>query len=163
MHLRVLLAIALASGAVIACSSSSSSGSGSPTAVCPADNPNCREAANVDTGAQQVKNRKCVDCHTSTLAGSQTPVVVAGAASDVKIYPPNLTSDDDTGLGKWTDEQIARAIRTGVDDQELQLCPQMKHDSTMSDFEVFSIVMYLRSIPKVHNDVPKSICPPFKT
>ena len=33
----------------------------------------------------------------------------------------------------------------------------------MSDFEVYSIVDYLRSIPKVNKKVLRSVCPPTKT
>jgi hypothetical protein len=153
--------------AIVACSSSSDdggdgSGGTDPTSACPADNPNCREAATVEAGQEAVKARNCVNCHTDSLAGSTTPLPVQNADPEVKLYPPNLTSDEETGLGTWTDEQIALAIRTGVDNQSLQLCPQMKHDVTMSDYEVFSIVKYLRSIPKVSQKVPRSVCPPFK-
>ena len=39
----------------------------------------------------------------------------------------------------------------------------MTHFSDMTDFEVYSIVKYLRSIPPVKNKVPRSVCPPLKT
>jgi hypothetical protein len=32
-----------------------------------------------------------------------------------KAYAANITPDPDTGIGKWTDAQIAKAIRDGVD------------------------------------------------
>jgi len=147
--------------AAVACSSSDDGG-GSSTGVCPKDNPNCREAATVDQGAQSVKARNCVQCHQANMAGSKDPIPVQGAGPEVKLYPPNLTSDKATGVGDWTDEQLAVAIRNGVDNESLQLCPQMKHFSTMSDYEVFSIVKYLRSIPAVSNQVPASTCPPLK-
>jgi hypothetical protein len=57
---------------------------------------------------------------------------------------------------------MANAIRTGLDVEGLNLCPQMTHFTDMSDFEVYSIVLYLRSLPPVRNDVPRSICPPLE-
>ena len=53
--------------------------------------------------------------------------------------------------------------RNGVDHESQALCPQMTHFSQMSDFEAYSIVKYLRSIPKVSKKVPRSVCPPTKT
>jgi hypothetical protein len=65
--------------------------------------------------------------------------------------------------GTWTDDALAVAIRTGFDDESQALCPQMTHFANMSDFEVYSIVKYLRSLPPVKKAVPRSVCPPFKT
>jgi Cytochrome c len=134
-------------------------------ASCPRDNPECKEIATVEAGSQAVVKRRCVDCHGRDMSGSTTmlagiPKTIQG--DDVELYPPNLTSDD-TGVGKWTDDALALAIRTGIDDESQALCPQMKHFSQMSDFEAYSIVKYLRSIPPVKKQVPRSVCPPTKT
>ena len=132
---------------------------------CPKDNPECKELATVEAGAQAVVKRRCVDCHGQDMSGSTTalpgiPNTIQGDV--VELYPPNLTPDD-TGIGKWTDDALALAIRTGIDDESQALCPQMKHFSQMTDFEVYSIVKYLRDIPKVKKQVPRSVCPPTKT
>jgi len=95
------------------------------------------------------------------MAGTATPLTQQEPG--IMLYPPNLTNDKDTGIGTWSDDQLATAMRTGLDDQGLNLCPQMKHFADMSDFEAYSIVKYLRSIPAVTNRVPRSICPPLKT
>jgi mono/diheme cytochrome c family protein len=166
----ILGAAALLAAAAVACSSGeggsslggSSGGGASGPSGCPKDDPECREAATVEQGQGSVRSRKCVDCHGSDMSGSARALEVASAGSDVKLYPPNLTNDKDTGIGAWTDEQLALAIRSGVDEESLQLCPQMNHFSTMSDYEVFSIVKYLRSLPAVRNPVPRSVCPPLK-
>jgi hypothetical protein len=165
MTKRILLALGVVFAAVVvACSSEDGDqlgGSGGGGA-CPTENPNCREAATVEQGALSVKSKRCVECHAENMAGSATALAVQSAGADVKLYPPNLTNDKDTGIGSWTDEQLALAIRNGIDEQSLELCPQMKHFSTMSDFEVFSIIKYLRSIPAVKQAVPRSTCPPLK-
>jgi hypothetical protein len=126
----------------------------------PAADPTSREAARSDRGAVAVKNRKCTQCHTESMGGSTT--AMGSTAQGVELYPKNLTNHEN-GIKLWTDDQLAAAIRTGFDRDGLQLCPQMKHDSTMTDYEVFSIVLYLRSLPPQTTQVPRSVCPPLKT
>lgn len=120
-------------------------------------------------GQFYVMERGCPTCHQSAnaadgvLSGSTTPRLGTMA------YPANLTPDDDTGIGTWTDELLFRAMRSGVDDQDEPLCPPMPHfDGTggdgrpMGDDEAASIVAYLRSLPAVHHEIPDSVCPPLK-
>jgi hypothetical protein len=96
------------------------------------------------------------------MAGQLTPIPYPQDPR-VKLYPPNLTPDSATGIGTWTDDQIANAVRNGQDNTGLELCPEMQHFATMNDYETYSIVKYLRSIPAVSQVVPGSICPPLKT
>jgi hypothetical protein len=136
----------------------------SPT--CPSNNTECKELATVESGAEAVKKRKCVNCHGDDMAGATTPLAgypKTPQGDDVELYPPNLTADKATGVGDWTDDALAFAIRSGIDDESQHLCPQMVHFEGMSDFEVYSIIMYLRSIPTVNKKVPRSVCPPIKT
>lgn len=164
-NVRSRLVAAGALGALlmaVACSSSGDDAGGE----CPADNPNCREIATAQAGSEAVVKRKCVDCHGKNMAGSTTMLTGqkdTATGEKVELFPPNLTGDKDTGVGSWTDDQLAVAIRTGVDNESQALCPQMKHFADMSDFEVFSIVKYLRSIPPVSQKIPRSVCPPLKT
>jgi hypothetical protein len=133
---------------------------------CPKDNPECKELADVGSGKEAVGKRQCEQCHGDDMSGSVTKlsgIQPTPLGEEVELYPPNLTPDDETGIGKWTDDALALAIRTGVDDESQALCPQMQHFSDMKDFEVYSIVMYLRSLPKVKKKIPRSVCPPTKT
>lgn len=160
---RPLLPGAVLLAALAACSGDDDDGDGR-RGGCPADNPECKEIATVEAGALAVQRRRCIDCHDSSagkMAGRNESL--AGQVEGVELYPPNLTGDDETGIGGWSDDQLATAIRTGLDREGLELCPQMKHFTEMSDFEAYSIVKYLRSIPKVRNVVPRSVCPPLKT
>lgn len=72
-------------------------------------------------------------------------------------YTPNLTPDDETGIGTWTDEEIIAAIREGVT-PEGEIGPPMPIFSYnfMSDDDAAAVVAYLRSIPAVHNEVPEA-------
>lgn len=164
--LMVVGAAVLALASLPACSSSST-----PTTAAP--DPMSREAATATKGGEAVVKRKCVTCHGMNMAGAVAPL--AGITTDmrVELFPPNLTSDPDTGIGdgtstdpnkkSYTDDLLARAIRFGIDNDDLELCPQMKHFADMTDFEVYSIVKYLRSIPPVKQRVLRSVCPPLKT
>jgi hypothetical protein len=151
-----------------ACSDDTDGGSGG----CPKDNPECKEIATVEAGKQAVTKRKCITCHGEDMSGSATALPgIPNTSLDevVELYPPNLTADPTTGVappekgGKWTDDALALAIRNGLDFESQQLCPQMTHFSQMSDFEVYSIVKYLRDIPPVTKAIPRSVCPPTKT
>jgi hypothetical protein len=169
---RMALAVVgmtLASTSGWACSSSSSD----PAPAAP--DPTSRENATALKGAEAVQKRKCADCHTADMSGAVAAVAVPGQTDTrVELYPPNLTPDVDTGIGVaganpdpakkgYTDELLARAIRSGIDNDDLELCPQMKHFADMTDFEVYSIVKYLRSLPPVKKKVLRSVCPPLKT
>lgn len=151
----------LASSGSVACSSDSDS---DVPEGCTSDNPNCKSISTSSSGAEAVEKRRCHNCHDSSkgiMAGATTPLSTSDPK--VELYPPNLTPDDATGIGLWTDDQLATAIRTGIDRDSLQLCPQMDHAADMSDFEVYSIISYLRSLPPVKNEVLRSVCPPLKT
>lgn len=69
---------------------------------------------------------------------------------------PNLTPDPETGAGKWTDDQIARAIREGIKHDDTTLFPLMPYMiyRYLSDEDLASVVVYLRSVPPVHNPLP---------
>ena len=124
--------------------------------------PSQKDQATVDQGALSVVSRKCVECHGKNMAGAVTAIPYP-QNPNVELYPPNLTPDPTTGIANWTDEQLALAIRTGVDDQGLELCPEMKHFAQMNDFETYSIIKYLRQLPPVPLKILRSVCPPLKT
>ena len=77
------------------------------------------------------------------------------------IASRNITPDPETGLASWTDDEIARAIREGIRKDGTALFPVMPYldYQTMTDEDVMSIVVYLRTIPPVRNQVPKRALP----
>lgn len=87
---------------------------------------------------------------------------LGGYPDGVELWAPNLTPDNETGIGAWTDGQLRLAIREGIDRDGLVLCPQMQHYRTMPDVEVDAIIKYLRSLPPSKRAVKESICPPLK-
>jgi mono/diheme cytochrome c family protein len=82
----------------------------------------------------------------------------------------NITPDPETGLGSWTDGEIVRAMREGVDREGKALFPIMPygHLRHMSDEDAYSIVAYLRTLkpqryerPEKKLDVPLNFIETF--
>ena len=109
----------------------------------------------------------CEVCHTPSdwsqhgapsvpnmeLAGQILPLGgVPGTA-----VAPNITPDP-TGAANWTDDEIARAIREGIKHDGTTLFPVMPYREykNLSDEDLASVVVYLRSLPAVHNPLPPS-------
>jgi mono/diheme cytochrome c family protein len=71
------------------------------------------------------------------------------------FWPPNLTPNPE-GLGAWTDEQVAAAIRTGMRPDGRMLAPIMPWQTyaALTDDDAADLVAYLRSLPPSQNRVP---------
>jgi len=65
---------------------------------------------------------------------------------------PNLTPDEETGIGKLTDKEIARALRYGVSHKGKILFPFMPFQE-MSNEDMTAIISFLRSQEPVKNVV----------
>ena len=110
----------------------------------------------------------CIYCHSShDWAAAGTPIIPGSeGAGEVlpyndlpgRIVAPNLTPDPETGASNWTDDQLARAIREGIGHDGRALFPIMPylHYREMSDEDLASVVVYLRSLPAVRHDLPKT-------
>lgn len=74
-------------------------------------------------------------------------------------YASNITPDEETGIGGWTDEQIVRAIREGVRPDGTMIGPPMPIElyRRLSDNDVKAMVAYLRTVKPVRNKVKKSV------
>ena len=72
----------------------------------------------------------------------------------IEFNVPNLTPDQETGLGSWSDAEIARAIREGVDKngRSLVVMPS-SHYHVLSDTDMAAILGYLRSLPSTRNEI----------
>jgi mono/diheme cytochrome c family protein len=72
-----------------------------------------------------------------------------------KFRAPNLTPDPETGIGKLTDEEIARTVRYGVKSNGHLLAPFMEFQG-MSDEDLKSVISFLRSQQPVKHKVEPS-------
>jgi hypothetical protein len=106
----------------------------------------------------------CTDCHTPGhflgkpdmaryLGGSEVGFEIPGLGV---FYGPNLTPDPETGLGKWSAEEIATAIRTGKRPDGRMLAPAMPVDSFkhLTEADALAIAQDLKPLPPVRNKVP---------
>ena len=74
------------------------------------------------------------------------------------LSAPNLTSDPETGAAHWSDDLFARAIREGIKHDGSTIFPLMPYVlyRRLSDEDLASVVVYLRSLPAVRNPLPPS-------
>lgn len=106
---------------------------------------------------------QCFDCHSPVEGQPALPVANRLGAGDVineetRLYAPNLTPDAETGLGRVPDTHVARAIREGIGWNGRRLSVEMPWDSFsgLTDEDVRSIVVYLRTLPPIRNLVPQT-------
>jgi mono/diheme cytochrome c family protein len=120
-------------------------------------------------GRYLVENLGCFECHgehdwtkhdapmvEGTRGAGYADFPLAGLPGHV--VPPNITPDPETGAGTWTDDQLARAIREGIGHDGRALFPFMPypHFRSLSDEDLASVIVYLRSIPPIHKALPKT-------
>ena len=97
-------------------------------------------------------------------ARAQGPWLWAGAATNTAVsgpwgtsYAANLTPDQMTGMGVWTEDMFVKAMREGKHmGQSRPIMPPMPWQDfgKMTDEDLVSIFAYLKSLPPVSNRVP---------
>jgi hypothetical protein len=124
--------------------------------------------ARLERGKYLATSIGCLYCHSPhDWSKPDDPILpgMVGAGQQLpyadlpgKVFAPNLTPEKDTGAGKWTDDMLARAIREGIGHDERALFGIMPfaHYRNMPDEDLASIIVFLRSLPAVRNDVPKT-------
>lgn len=114
----------------------------------------------VERGAYLAKAEGCVVCHTAmTAKGPDLDNAFAGglempdAAGTWRT--PNITPDKSSGIGGWTDDQIARAIREGVrpDGSGLYVIMPFVNYAVMTDDDTKALVAFLRSLKPINKVV----------
>jgi len=118
----------------------------------------------VERGKYIVSLASCTDCHTPGyffgkpdmvryLGGSEVGFEIPGLGV---FHGPNLTPDADTGLGKWSVQQIVAAIKTGKRPDGRELAPIMpwRAFANMTDADATAVATFLKSLPVVSNKVP---------
>lgn len=105
---------------------------------------------------------QCVRCHSPSSSGlpaqdffsGSVPTSFDDAGAPTQIFAPNLTPDA-TGLSGWTANDIATALKTGVNKDGLTLCGAMPAASKgyggLTDDDARAIGVYLTTIPGVAN------------
>lgn len=103
----------------------------------------------------------CADCHYAGNADSvfklgQEPDLSGGRVFTLPVgnfYVRNITSDSTTGIGRYSDGEIARVLRYGVRPNGTAVIDFMPFHN-MSDGDLTAVISFLRSTKPVHNPVP---------
>jgi mono/diheme cytochrome c family protein len=108
----------------------------------------------------------CGECHT--------PRNLAQALNNRKKYAGavtagwkafNISSDKDTGIGSWSDDEVAAYLATGHAKSRGTAAGPMgeavdQSFSAMTSSDIHALVAYVRSVPAVTSDLPANLAPP---
>lgn len=128
-----------------------------------------------ERGEYLVELLGCGACHTDgaligeanperSLAGSRIGIAWSNPLGDKYpgvVYPSNITPDVETGIGLWSDLQIADAIRAGIGrhgSRRISTMPWPGY-AKIYDEDIVAITAYLRSIEPVVHRVPDEVAP----
>ena len=104
----------------------------------------------------------CMECHTPMERGQRDYAHMAGAGGFPFEQPgggvikaPNITPDPETGIGKWTDDQIKKVITTGIHITGRKMGVPMPYDhfAKMTAEDLDAVVVYLRSLKPIRHKV----------
>lgn len=112
----------------------------------------------------------CYSCHSpdftkvDALHPEKTPGYMTGGNDMVDldghhILSANLTPDDDTGIGRWTEAQFVRAVREGFRPDGSVLRYPMEARPALGVDEAAAIYAYLRTLPAVRHAVRRHVAP----
>jgi mono/diheme cytochrome c family protein len=125
--------------------------------------PAAADDAQIARGRYLVGIAGCSDCHTpGGMMGAADMKRYLGG-SDVGFSIPgegvyvgqNLTPDNETGIGRWTSDDIITAIRNGKrpDGSELSGVMPSASFARLTDEDAAAIAAFLKSIPPVNNKI----------
>ena len=117
----------------------------------------------VEQGRYLATAGDCISCHTrpsgEPFSGGRPLNTPFGV-----IYSANITPDRNTGIGAWSELDLARAMREGIAADGTHLYPAFPYTAytKVSDQDVHAIYAYLRSLKPVRYTPPKNKMPfPF--
>ena len=106
----------------------------------------------------------CTGCHTPGTMSGKPDMTMYLAGGDVGFeipglgifWPPNLTPDEETGLGSWSVDDILTAVRTGERPDGRILAPIMPYHCyvALSAEDGLALATYLQSLAPISNQVP---------
>jgi mono/diheme cytochrome c family protein len=119
----------------------------------------------VSRGRYLIETLGCAYCHSPVKedASAIDELYVAGGQR-VSLYPftelvsYNLTSDRDSGLGAWTDEQIKNAVTRGVRPDGSRMLPFPMPWPTFGSLkagDLDALIAALRTLPPISNAIPR--------
>ena len=110
----------------------------------------------IERGRYLATAGNCVSCHTRP-GGAPFSGGVAFHTPFGTLYSTNITPDKNSGIGKWTEEDLRHAMQEGIDREGRHLFPAFPYTyfTKIYDADIAAIYAYLRSLPPT-NYVPPS-------
>jgi mono/diheme cytochrome c family protein len=118
-------------------------------------------------GAPDVKNGEmvfwaggCVSCHAAPSAEGDAKLTLSGGLALKSpfgtFHVPNISSDEQAGIGNWTLAQFGNAMKRGVAPNGSHLYPSFPYASytRMTDKDVNDLYAYMKTLPKSSNVAP---------
>ena len=105
----------------------------------------------------------CYDCHSADFK-TNDPLIPENSEGFLGggnklldldgniIYAPNITMDQESGLGNWTEEQFIQAVKFGQHPEGKPIRYPMLKLTQLTDYEVGAIWEYLKTVPKIKNE-----------
>jgi fructose 5-dehydrogenase cytochrome subunit len=123
-----------------------------------ADSPD--QAAAIKRGEYLATAADCGACHT-TPGGKPFAGGLAIGTPLGTIYSTNITPSMDFGIGRYTEEEFARALRRGIRRDGANLYPAMPYTSyaKFSDDDAHALYAYFKQVTPVDQSTPKTELP----
>ena len=108
----------------------------------------------------------CGNCHTPRAAGGVWDMSrqLSGGPqtwdeATFKVKGANITPDPETGIGKWSDADMKRAMLSGIRPDGTPMAPLMPYGfyKVFTPADIDAVVAYLKSVPAVRNAVEPPI------
>ncbi|KAA3633435.1 MAG: cytochrome c [Bacteroidetes bacterium] len=121
----------------------------------------------VELGRYLAHNLDCASCHSADFktvnlmepeksggyfGGGNMLLTMEGEP----IHTQNLTPDEETGIGSWTEEKFVQVLKYGVKEGEPALRYPMLPYANLTDAEAKAIYAYLQTVPAIKNEVPRT-------
>jgi len=105
----------------------------------------------INTGEYLARASDCVACHTAPAGGAEFAGGRAMPTPFGNLFVPNITPDEETGIGRWTGDEFYRMMHTGVSRDGTLMYPAMPFASytKMTRADCDAIFAYLMSVPPV--------------
>lgn len=116
-------------------------------------------------GAYLARSSGCIACHTNGTANGQA--LAGGAPLDTpfgSFVPPNISPDPEHGIGGWTLNQFAVAVRQGIRPDGKPYYPAFPYEfyAEFSDQDIADLWAAFQTVPGVTEaSVPHSVGFPF--
>lgn len=111
-----------------------------------------RQKAIIEKGAYLAKVGNCISCHTDTKR--HKPAFAGGLLLDTPfggIYSTNITPDNETGIGTWSEAAFVKAMTKGIAPNGKHYFPAFPYPyfAIMTPSDLHALFLYLKSLPPI--------------